>query len=137
VSIDGGMPLTSMSLLLSRTEYVQPRRHNSTANKARARITAREHQNYRRQEQEPSPPDNAGSISASSERHGNMTGSVRSARSPTPTLLSQDGGSEDKRSVVLSLTPEMIQPLLENAGNVHAMCTECVGELRALLASRP
>src|SRR6266702_6721537 len=97
-----------MSLQLSRTEYAQPWRYNSTANKARARITAREHQNYRRQEQEPSPPDNAGSISASSERRGNMTGSVRSARPPTPTLLPQDGGSGDKRSVALSLTLEMI-----------------------------
>jgi hypothetical protein len=64
-----------------------------------------------------------------------LTGSVRSAPPPTPTLMPQDG--IDGRSLALSLTPETIRPLLENARKVHAMCTECVGELRALLASRP
>jgi hypothetical protein len=71
--------------------------------------------------------------SASSVRR--LTGSVRSAPPPTPTLLPQEGS--DKRSLALSLTPETIRPLLENARKVHAMCTECVGELRVLLTSRP
>ncbi|KAH9049758.1 hypothetical protein EDB83DRAFT_2400322 [Lactarius deliciosus] len=67
-----------------------------------------------------------------------LTGSVRSVLPPTPTLLPRDGSSGiDRRSVALSLTPETIRPLLENARKVHALCTECVGELRALLASRP
>jgi hypothetical protein len=62
-----------------------------------------------------------------------LTGSVRSAPPPTPTLMP----TQDGRSLALSLTPETIRPLLENARKVHAMCTECVGELRALLAYRP
>ncbi|KAH9168351.1 hypothetical protein EDB89DRAFT_1992029 [Lactarius sanguifluus] len=76
---------------------------------------------------------------ASSTRRGStLTGSVRSVLPPTPTLLPRDGSSGiDRRSVALSLTPETIRPLLENARKVHALCTECVGELRALLASRP
>jgi hypothetical protein len=67
-----------------------------------------------------------------SSRRGRMTGSVRSA--PPPTPLMQDG---DRRGLALSLTPETIRPLLENAREVHARCTECVDELRALLAARP
>ncbi|KAI9435038.1 hypothetical protein H4582DRAFT_2059614 [Lactarius indigo] len=76
---------------------------------------------------------------ASSTRRGStLNGSVRSVLPPTPTLPPRDGGSGvDRRSVALSLTPETIRPLLENARKVHALCTECVGELRALLASRP
>ena len=74
---------------------------------------------------------------STSGRHGSnpLTGSVRSAPPPTPSLMPQDG--IDKRGLALSLTPETIRPLLENARKVHAMCTECVGELRALLASGP
>lgn len=68
----------------------------------------------------------------SSSRRGKLNGSVRSAPPPTPML--QDG---DRRSLALSLTPETIRPLLENAREVHARCTECIDELRALLASRP
>ena len=67
-----------------------------------------------------------------SSRRGGPTGSIRSAPPPTPLL--QDG---DRRSLALSLTPETIRPLLENAREVHARCTECIDELRALLAGRP
>ncbi|KAF8490132.1 hypothetical protein F5888DRAFT_1808270 [Russula emetica] len=70
-----------------------------------------------------------------SSRRGRLTGSVRSAPPPTPApapLPLQDGD----RSLGLSLTPETIRPLLENAREVHARCTECVDELRALLAAR-
>jgi hypothetical protein len=67
-----------------------------------------------------------------SSRRGGLTGSVRSAPPPTPLL--QDG---DRRSLGLSLTPDTIRPLLENAREVHAKCTECVDELRAWLAVRP
>jgi len=66
-----------------------------------------------------------------SRRRG-LTGSVRSAPPPTPLL--RDG---DKQGLTLSLTPETIRPLLENAREVHARCTECVDELRALLAAWP
>ncbi|KAI0247749.1 hypothetical protein BJV78DRAFT_896701 [Lactifluus subvellereus] len=66
-----------------------------------------------------------------SSRRGGLTGSVRSAPPPTPLL--QDG---DRRSLALSLTPETIRPLLENARDVHAKCTECVDELRTLLAAQ-
>ena len=73
-----------------------------------------------------------------SSRRGRLTGSVRSAPPPTPALtpaplLLQDG---DRRGLALSLTPETIRPLLENAREVHVRCTECVDELRALLAVR-
>ncbi|KAF8264574.1 hypothetical protein EI94DRAFT_1738197 [Lactarius quietus] len=76
----------------------------------------------------PRRPTVAGSSSASSlsRRGSTLTGSVRSALSPAPT---QDG-IVDKRNLALSLTPETIRPLLENA-------RKCVGELRTLLASRP
>ena len=67
-----------------------------------------------------------------SSRRGGMTGSVPSALPPTPLL--QDG---DRRSLALSLTPETIRPLLENAREVHVRCTACIDELRALLAARP
>ncbi|KAH9058092.1 hypothetical protein EDB87DRAFT_1628206 [Lactarius vividus] len=78
------------------------------------------------------------SASSSLRRGSTLAGSVRSVVPPTPTLLPRDGSSGiDRRSVALSLTPETIRPLLENARKVHALCTECVGELRALLASRP
>ncbi len=71
-----------------------------------------------------------------SSRRGRLTGSVRSAPPPTPApapLPLQDGDG----SLGLSLTPETIRPLLENAREVHVRCTECVDELRALLAARP
>jgi hypothetical protein len=71
-----------------------------------------------------------------SSRRGRLTGSVRSAPPPTPApapLSLQDGD----RSLPLSLTPETIRPLLENAREVHARCTECVDELRGLLIARP
>ncbi|KAI9461876.1 hypothetical protein F5148DRAFT_1214570 [Russula earlei] len=67
-----------------------------------------------------------------SSRRGGQTGSVRSAPPPTPLL--RDGES---RSLVLSLTPDTIRPLLENAREVHARCGECVDELRGLLAGLP
>jgi len=67
-----------------------------------------------------------------SSRRVGLTGSVRSAPPPTPLL--QDG---ERRSIALSLTPETIRPLLENAREVHARCTECIDELRALLEARP
>ncbi|KAI0295605.1 hypothetical protein B0F90DRAFT_1820436 [Multifurca ochricompacta] len=64
---------------------------------------------------------------------GVLSGSVRSAPPPTPLLQDGDRGG----GIALSLTPETIRPLLENAREVHARCTECIDELRALLAARP
>jgi len=52
----------------------------------------------------------------------NKTGSVRSMP-PQPLL-------PDK----LAMTPENIKPLLENAKEVHARLTDCIGEMRTLLA---
>jgi hypothetical protein len=37
----------------------------------------------------------------------------------------------------LAMTPENIRPLLENAKEVHARLSDCIGEIRALLAARP
>jgi hypothetical protein len=36
----------------------------------------------------------------------------------------------------LAMTPENIRPLLDNAREVHARLTECVSEVRGLLAVR-
>ncbi|KAI0259439.1 hypothetical protein BC834DRAFT_974247 [Gloeopeniophorella convolvens] len=67
-----------------------------------------------------------------SSRRGPLTGSVRSVPPPTHTLP-----AGDMTSLALSLTPETIRPLLENAREVHARCSECIVEMRALLAARP
>ncbi|KAF9221162.1 hypothetical protein BS17DRAFT_786002 [Gyrodon lividus] len=55
------------------------------------------------------------------------TGSVRSA----PPQPLDDGYSLP--DIKLSMTPENIKPLLENAREVHSRCNECLRELRALL----
>ncbi|KAJ7279675.1 hypothetical protein C8J57DRAFT_1712629 [Mycena rebaudengoi] len=61
----------------------------------------------------------------SRSRRGGKTGSVRSM--PPVTL-------PDPK---LAMTPENIRPLLENAKEVHARLSDCIGEIRALLAARP
>lgn len=38
--------------------------------------------------------------------------------------------------LALSMTPENIKPLLENAREVHSKCNECIEELRVLLSAR-
>lgn len=58
---------------------------------------------------------------------GNRTGSVRSA--PPQALEDPHTLPEIK----LSMTPENIKPLLENAKEVHIRCHECIRELRVLL----
>ncbi|KAI0047085.1 hypothetical protein FA95DRAFT_1559429 [Auriscalpium vulgare] len=84
----------------------------------------------------------SGAASASPHRAGSqrsqrgnkkvvLTGSVRSA--PPPGLLPAFQEGDFK----LALTPETIRPLLDNAREVHARCTECILELRTLLAARP
>jgi hypothetical protein len=37
----------------------------------------------------------------------------------------------------LAMTPENIKPLLENAREVHARLSDCIAEIRSLLAARP
>ena len=59
------------------------------------------------------------------------TGSVRSA--PPQPLDDALALPEIK----LSMTPENIKPLLENAKEVHVRCHECIRELRALLDAMP
>ncbi|KAJ7319443.1 hypothetical protein DFH08DRAFT_942345 [Mycena albidolilacea] len=61
----------------------------------------------------------------SRSRRGGKTGSVRSM--PPATL-------PDPK---LSMTPENIKPLLENAREVHARLSDCIAEIRTLLAARP
>lgn len=55
------------------------------------------------------------------------TGSVRSAP-PQPV-----DDPQALPEIKLSMTPENIKPLLENAREVHIRCHECIQELRALL----
>ncbi|KAK7038373.1 hypothetical protein R3P38DRAFT_543541 [Favolaschia claudopus] len=61
----------------------------------------------------------------SRSRRGGKTGSVRSM--PPATL-------PDPK---LAMTPENIKPLLENAREVHARLSDCIAEIRTLLAARP
>ncbi|KAJ7154074.1 hypothetical protein C8R46DRAFT_444865 [Mycena filopes] len=61
----------------------------------------------------------------SRSRRGGKTGSVRSM--PPATL-------PDPK---LAMTPENIKPLLENAREVHARLSDCIAEIRSLLAARP
>ena len=49
---------------------------------------------------------------------------------PSPHLAS--GPLPD---VKLAMAPENIKPLLENAREVHARCSDCIAELEALLGS--
>lgn len=55
------------------------------------------------------------------------SGSVRSA---PPQPLDADGQASDFK---LSMTPENIKPLLENAKEVHARLNDCIKEMQALL----
>lgn len=71
-------------------------------------------------------------IGVSPSRHsrtarGGKTGSVRSMP-PQPVGLLPNAK--------LAMTPENIKPLLENAKEVHARLTECIGEIRSLLADQ-
>ena len=74
----------------------------------------------------PHRPPSAGQIPG-----GNRTGSVRSA--PPQPVDDPHGLPEIK----LSMTPENIKPLLENAKEVHVRCHECIRELHVLLDAMP
>ncbi|RDX40290.1 hypothetical protein OH76DRAFT_1413064 [Lentinus brumalis] len=67
----------------------------------------------------------------------NPTSSVRSAPpqpwgNPSPELNSYPLPQPDSK---LAMAPENIKPLLENAREVHARCTDCIAGLEALLGS--
>lgn len=62
------------------------------------------------------------------------TGSVRSA---PPQPQAGDDPVQVLPEIKLSMTPENIKPLLENAKEVHVRCHECIRELRALLDGVP
>lgn len=139
------------SAVTASTTYMRPTRLSNVEEIAEAQLDSEQQQGSRphleAQAQAPATKRAEGKSKSPrrtlSSRRGAappvLTGSVRSAPPPTPTptpapLLLQDG---DRRILALSLTPETIRPLLENAREVHARCTECVDELRTLLAARP
>ncbi|KAH9971274.1 hypothetical protein BJV74DRAFT_246190 [Russula compacta] len=139
------------SAVMASTTYMRPTRLSNVEEIAEAQLESEQQQGSRphleAQAQAPATKRAEGKSKSPrrtlSSRRGAapplLTGSVRSAPPPTPTptpapLLLQDG---DRRILALSLTPETIRPLLENAREVHARCTECVDELRTLLAARP
>ncbi|KAL6301929.1 hypothetical protein BKA93DRAFT_737846 [Sparassis latifolia] len=65
-----------------------------------------------------------------------MSGPSGSVRSAPPQVLAHHGPGIILGTLPesrLSMTPENIQPLLENAREVHARCSECIIELQALL----
>ncbi|KAI0350733.1 hypothetical protein OH77DRAFT_1463107 [Trametes cingulata] len=65
----------------------------------------------------------------------NPTGSVRSAPPQPWGTPSPDLKSGPLPDVKLAMAPENIKPLLENAREVHARCSDCIAELEALLSS--
>ena len=100
----------------------------------------------------PSPNRNRDRPGSRASRRG-LQGSVRST--PPQTWVSQGHGyspelqagglpfnppplpaSEVPSGLALSMTPENIKPLLENAREVHTKCNECIEELRTLLSAR-
>jgi hypothetical protein len=130
-------PLPQTSTVTPST-YLRPTRLSNVEEMAEAQIyNDHEHAHEQTSRAESKDKGKSKSPRRTSSRRGRLTGSVRSAPPPTPAptpLPLQDG---DRRSLALSLTPETIRPLLENAREVHARCTECVDELRALIAARP
>lgn len=130
-------PLPQTSTVTPST-YLRPTRLSNVEEMAEAQIyNNHEHAHEQTSRGECRDKGKSKSPRRTSSRRGRLTGSVRSAPPPTPApapLSLQDG---DRRSLALSLTPETIGPLLENAREVHARCTECVDELRALIAARP
>ena len=125
---------------VTASAYLRPTRLSNVEEMAEAQVdNDRTHTHAQAGRAESKDKGKSKSPRRTSSRRGRLTGSVRSAPPPTPALtpaplLLQDG---DRRSLALSLTPETIRPLLENAREVHARCTECIDELRALLAARP
>ncbi|THH29456.1 hypothetical protein EUX98_g4740 [Antrodiella citrinella] len=106
-----------------------------------------------KQPQPPSPSPNRNRdrpVSRASRR--GLQGSMRST--PPQTWMSQGHGyspelqasglpfnvppppDDAPSGLALSMTPENIKPLLENAREVHSKCNECIEELRVLLAAR-
>jgi hypothetical protein len=132
-------PLPPNSTVTPST-YLRPTRLSNVEEMAEAQLESDQiHAQIQANRAESKDKGKSKSPRRTSSRRGRLTGSVRSAPPPTPApapapLPLQDG---DRRSLALSLTPETIRPLLENAREVHARCTECVDELRALLAARP
>ncbi|KAH9954540.1 hypothetical protein BC827DRAFT_1272511 [Russula dissimulans] len=126
--------LPASTSTVTQSTYMRPTRLSNVEEMAEALLDNDQGSHVEGQAQAPTNRTMTKSKSprrTSSRRRG-LTGSVRSAPPPTPLL--RDG---DKQSLTLSLTPETIRPLLENAREVHARCTECVDELRALLAAWP
>lgn len=129
-------PLPQTSTVTPST-YLRPTRLSNVEEMAEAQLDndhARAHEQTSRAESK--DKGKSKSPRRTSSRRGRLTGSVRSAPPPTlapAPLPPQDG---DRRSLALSLTPDTIRPLLENAREVHARCAECVDELRDLLAAR-
>ncbi|KAI0338849.1 hypothetical protein BDW22DRAFT_1362572 [Trametopsis cervina] len=64
------------------------------------------------------------------------TGSLRSQLPSSPShshLPDFDNPAFSESPLSLAMTPENIRPLLDNAREVHARCTECIAELKQLL----
>ncbi|KAJ3828273.1 hypothetical protein F5880DRAFT_1472853 [Lentinula raphanica] len=62
----------------------------------------------------------------------NLTGSVRSMPAQPLSLPSHDHPNASHQ-MKLAMTPENIKPLLENAKEVHARLTDCIGEIKGLV----
>ena len=131
------LPQTST---VTQSTYLRPTRLSNVEEMAEAQLDndhAHAHEQTSRAESKESDKGKSKSPRRTSSRRGRLTGSVRSAPPPTPASAPLPLQPQDSdRSLALSLTPETIRPLLENAREVHARCTECVDELRDILAAR-
>ncbi|KAF8552674.1 hypothetical protein OG21DRAFT_1604557 [Imleria badia] len=110
------------STRLSNVEEVEDGERPPLGAKAKKRVSLR-------------PPSRGGGAQMPVPVPGSSrTGSVRSA---PPQPLAIDDPAHGLPEIKLSMTPENIKPLLENAKEVHVRCYDCLRELRALLDVAP
>ncbi|OBZ73071.1 hypothetical protein A0H81_06595 [Grifola frondosa] len=72
----------------------------------------------------------------SSRNRSHQSGSVRSAPPQTSAYHSSALDTTTLPDMKLAMSPENIRPLLENAREVYARCSECIVELEALVTDR-
>ncbi|CCM05241.1 uncharacterized protein FIBRA_07451 [Fibroporia radiculosa] len=117
---------TTQSVLLSPTSRLRQLTERKANRQARPSSRGKDR---------PTAPSPSPKRPSSRNHRGGLSGSVRSAPSrPLESPDSQLGGNTEM-GLKLAMTPENIKPLMENAREVHARCSECVLELRALLAA--
>ncbi|KAJ7483050.1 hypothetical protein B0H11DRAFT_1862639 [Mycena galericulata] len=116
-----GRPTTAMRLLSGSRTSVRDRSMEAPARATRL-SNVEEHKDNKSTAKAQSPWRQF-----SPSRRGSKTGSVLSVRSMPPATL------PDPK---LAMTPRNIRPLLESAREVHARLSDCIAEIRSLLAAQ-